>query len=177
MLLKHFSKREKSILYFAIVIITGIVLYSMALEPLWKKWKDLNESISNKEIQIIKNLKIMAQKDTISRLYDQYAENIKMKGSEEEETATILREIENIARMSSTRIIDIKPHKVQDMDFYKEYTIELEAEGDVSNLSRFIYELQSSKQILKVKHLRLNPKDDTGSVLKGYMIVSKILIP
>lgn len=177
MLLKHLSQRERNILFLAVFIILCVVSYILIIEPLRKNWQELNESISSKEMQVLKNQKILAQKDIIAQLYDRYAENIKMKGTVEEETAVILREIENIARTSNTYITDIKPLKVGDREFYKEYFVELETEGDISNLTKFIYDLQNSKQILKVKYLRLNPKSETGDVLKGYMIVTKILIP
>lgn len=177
MFLKHLSRREKNGIYLAVIVIIGVISYILIIEPIWRKWQDLNKEISNKEIQLLKNLKILAQRDVISQLYDKYAENIKMEGSVEEETAIILREIENVARASSTYIADIKPLRVQDMGFYKEYYVELESEGSISNLAKFIYDLQNSKQILKVKYLRLNPKDQTGEVLRGYMIVTKILIP
>lgn len=177
MFLKHLSRRERNILYLAVIVISGVLLYIVMIEPLRKKWRELNESISSKEMQLLKNQKILAQKDIIAQLYDKYAENIKMKGTVEEETAVILREIENIARTSNTYITDIKPLKVEDKEFYKEYSVELEAEGDISGLAKFIYDLQNSKQILKVKYLRLNPRDEASDTLKGYMIVTKILIP
>lgn len=177
MFIKNLSQRERHAFYIAVIVIIGVLSYIIVIEPIWKKWQDLNDSITNRESQLLKNLKILAQRDIIAELYNKYAENIKMKGSVEEETATILREIENIARISNTYITDIKPQRVQDMEFYKEYYIELEAEGDVSNIAKFIYDLQNSEQILKVRYLRLNPRDDTGDVLKGYMIVTKILIP
>lgn len=177
MFLKHLSRRERNIFYLAIFFILSVVLYITVVEPLWKKWQALNESISSKEIQLLKNQKILARRDIIAQMYDKYAENIKMKGSVEEETASILREIENIARASNTYINDIKPLKVEDREFYKEYSIEVETEGDISNLTKFIYDLQDSKQILKVRYLRLNPRDEAGDALKGYMIVTKVLIP
>lgn len=177
MFIKHFSPREKKLFYLAVISIIGILLYIFIIDPLWAKWQELNNNISNREKQLLRNIKILAQRDIIAQLYNQHAENIKMKGTIEEETAVILREIENIARTSNTYIADIKPQKVQDMEFYKEYFIELEAEGDIRDIAKFIYDLQNSEQILKVRYLRLNPKDDTGDVLKGYMIVTKILIP
>lgn len=173
----HLSYRERYGIYFAAIVVIGVISYIFVVEPMWTKWQEFNNTIANKEAQLLKNRKILAQEDDISKLYDKYAGDIKMQGSVEEETATILREIENIARSSKTYITDIKPQRVQDMEFYKEYFIELEAEGDISNIAKFIYDLQNSKQILKVRYLRLNPRDDTGDVLKGYMIVTKILIP
>lgn len=176
-LLNRFSSREKLLFYSGMLVIVGIIAYIVIIEPIWTEWQDLNKTIFTKQAQLLKNLKILSQKEQIARLYDKYAENIKMKGSVEEETAVILREIENIARSSKTYITDIKPHKVKDMEFYKEYYIELEADGNITNLAKFIYGLQSSEQILKVRHLRLNAKAGGGDVLKAYMIITKILIP
>ena len=177
MFLDRLSIREKWLLYAGIAVILGIAIYIIAVEPIWTEWQDLNRNIFAKERKLLKNVKILAQKDRITSLYNKYASSIKMKGSVEEETAVILREIENIARSTNINITDIKPHRVKNMDFYKEYYIELEAEGNVANLAKFIYELQSSDQILKVRHLRINPKAGGGDTLKAYMIVTKILIP
>ena len=177
MFISRLSSRERWGLYLGIMVIIGVVSYITVIEPIWTDWQALNEAIYTKERQLLKNLKILAQKEQIAKLYNKYAKNIRMKGSVEEETAVILREIENIARSSKTYITDIKPHKVKDMEFYKEYYVELEVEGKIANLAKFIYELQGSKQILKVRHLRLNAKAGGGDVLKGYMIVTKILIP
>ena len=177
MSLKNISKREKKLFYVGVAAIVCIIAYVFIFEPIWTNWQTLNKSISAKELKLIKNLRIVAQSDIIAELYDKYAADIRMKGSEQEETAVILREIENIARASNTYISDIKPHKIKDMEFYKEYFVELEAEGDIQNLTKFIYDLQNSKQILKVRYLRLNPKGDSSDMLKGYMIVTKILIP
>lgn len=177
MFFNRLSNREKIGLYFIGLISVCAVLFYVIIEPVWKKWQDLNESINLNEQKLLKNLKILSQKDQIVELYNKYASDIKMKGSVEEETAVILSEIENIARSSNTYITDIKPQKVKDMEFYKEYFVELEAEGDIVSLTRFIYGLQSSKQILKVRQLRLNAKEDAGDKLQGYMVISKILIP
>lgn len=178
MLLNRLSKRERKWLYLGIIIIFCIISYIFIAEPIWDDWQKLNEEIYTKERRLLKNLKMLAQEEEISDLYNEYAKNIKMKGSAEEETAEILKEIENIARANSTYITDIKPHgKAKEMDFYKEYYVELEVEADMPSLAKFIYDLQSSKQILKVRHLNLNAKAGGGNMLKGYMIVTKILIP
>jgi Tfp pilus assembly protein PilO len=174
---KHISKREKTMFYTAAIVIGAVAVYGLIIEPLWSYWKDLNNSILSKEVQLLKNLKILAQKDTINAIYEKYEENIKMKGSPEEETAVILKEVENVARSSNVYIAAIQPQRVQDMSFYKEYYVELDAEGDITSLTKFIYDLQNSKQILKVKHLQLNPKPDADNILKGHIIITKILIP
>jgi len=176
-LITRLSKREKSFLWLAIIAVVCIALYILVLEPTWNKWQQLNKTIDVTERKLLKNLKIMGQKEIIDELYDKYAQSLRMKGSVEEETAVILSEIENIARQSNVIITDIKPQSVKDMDFYKEYYVEMEAEGNIASLAKFIYELQNSKQILKVRHLRLNAKETRGDTLKGYMVVTKILIP
>lgn len=177
MFLNKFSSRERLFFYLGIVILIGLFLYFVVIEPAWNEWQNLNEEIYSKERLLLKNLKILSQREQIASLYDRYAENIKMKGSDQEEIAVILREIENVARSSKVYITDIKPLKVDNKEFYKEYFVELEAEGGISNLTKFIYDLQSSKQILKVRRLNLNAKAGKGDMLKGHIIVTKILIP
>ena len=176
-ILSRLSVREKFFMSVGLISILGILSYMYILEPLWGKWQTINKNIYLQERQLLKNIKIMAQKEMIAQLYEKHAQSLKMKGSVEEETAVILSEIENVARKNSGHITDIKPHRVRDMEFYKEYAIELEVEGDIANLTKFIYDLGNSEQILRVRHLRLNAKSGGENVLKAYMIVTKILVP
>jgi Tfp pilus assembly protein PilO len=173
----HISKREKTMFYSGGLTVLGIIVYAMAIVPLWDYWQGLNRNITAKEVNLLKNLKILNQKDIINNTYAKYSESIKMKGSSEEETAVILKEVENIARSTNVYIASIQPQRVQDMDFYKEYYVALDAEGDMASLTKFIYDLQNSKQILKVKQLQLTPKSDAENILKGHIVITKILIP
>lgn len=81
-----------------------------------------------------------------------------------------------MAKNSSVSLIDVKPSAVEKTEFYKKYTIKIEAEAKVGHLADFIYQLEKSPQLLRVAEFRLSPKKRESSVLKIYMVVTEILI-
>lgn len=177
MILPGLSKRERRILYLAIVVGLFSLFCNFLLEPAVKHWRDVNQQVASKEAKLKKNLKIVSQKEVIEVAFEKYAGYAKMEGSEEEEMAVLLSEIERLASRSVVRITDIKPQPIRDMKFYKRFNVECEAEATIGELSAFLYELQNSPQLLKVERLQINTKSTQSSLLKSYILITKVLIP
>ena len=177
MMLSGLSKRERYILYFCIVIILGCLFYGFVLEPLALKWIKLNKRVLSQKIRLEKNYRIIANKEIIEKEYQRYANYVKTVGSDEEVIATLLQEIENLAKNCTVRITDIKPKEVKDLRFYKRFAIEIESEAQIKQLSRFIYELQKSSQLLRVQRLHLRAKGTQKPLLKCHMLITKISLP
>ncbi len=62
------------------------------------------------------------------------------------------------------------------MDFYVEYTIEIETEGQMESLVNFLHQLNASAQLLRVEKLRLNQTKAGSTVLKGSMLITKVIV-
>lgn len=177
MILSTLSKRERAILYITVGIICAVGLYSFAIEPGAKKWMEINGQILAKRVRFQKDLKLIAQRDEIQAHYARFASAIRKKGSDEEELASLLSEIETLARESAVHITGIKPRAVREMDFYTRYVVEVEAEALIDQLTDFLYNLSKSSQLLKVERLELNAKSGETKVLKSSLLATKVLIP
>ena len=59
---------------------------------------------------------------------------------------------------------------------YKKYTIELEAEGEMAQLTSLIYQLQNSPQLLKVEKMQMSAKSGSSGILKSRLVISKIKV-
>ena len=177
MRLAGLSKRERYILYVCIFVVASSLLYSFVVEPTARRWRDLGREILTQRAKLDKNLRVIAREESVRQEYERYAANVRQKGSDEEEMASLLREVETLARGSGVRITDIKPRPVKDMQFYKRYIIEVESEARMRELTRFIYRLQRSSQVLKVERLRLSAKGRRTPLLKSYMLIARVLIP
>jgi len=171
------SKRERYILYICIFVVASSLLYSFVVEPTARRWRDLGREILTQRAKLDKNLKVIAREESTRQEYERYAANVRQKGSDKEEMASLLREVETLARASGVHITDIKPRPVKDMQFYKRYIIEVESEAKIRQLTRFIYQLQRSRQLLKVEKLRLTAKGRGTPLLKSYMLIARVLIP
>lgn len=177
MIFPKLSQREKRLFYLTISLIAILFIYRFVIKPVVVNWKDLNEKISVSSLKLEKSRKILNLKSRIQRDYENYASSVKMAGSEEEEMAKFLTEIESLARFSSVHISGIKPLPIKKVDFYKKYVVELEAEGDIKQVSKFIYDIQNSPQLLKIDKFSLRTKGAGTNLLKCNILVSKILIP
>lgn len=177
MIFLNLSQREKRLFYLTISLLAILFIYRFVIKPVVVNWKDLDEKISVSGLKLEKSQKMLNLKSRIQRDYERYASSVRMTGSEEEEMAKFLTEIESLARSSSVHISGIKPLPIKKVDFYKKYIVELEAEGDINQVSRFIYDIQNSPQLLKIDKFSLSTKGAGTNLLKCNILVSKVLIP
>ena len=170
------SKKEKIGLSVAFAFLALAFLDRMLISPIRTKFNALNLQIRISEKQLGGDMRNINQKKFIGEEYEQYLPYIRRSGSDEEEVAKILGEIEALARKSSVYLVDMKPRKPREVEFYKEYTVEIEAEGYMESLMSFIYQLNTSSQLLRVETLRLNLTKGDSNVLSASMLITKVLI-
>ena len=58
----------------------------------------------------------------------------------------------------------------------KEYSVEIEAEGEIEPLTTFLHQLNTSDQLLRVEKLRLNFKKKGDTTLKASMLITRVLV-
>lgn len=139
-----------------------------------KNWAGLNEQILAKETRLKKNLRIISQREFIQSEYAKFVNFMEAEGTDEEKIAKLLSDIEGKANYASVRITDIKPRQTKDLQGYRQFTVELEAEASMKNLSRFIYDLHSSPQPLRIEKLQLNAKGSQSNILDCYIRIIKL---
>lgn len=170
------SKKEKIGLSVAFAFLALASLDRLLISPVRTKFNALNQQIRISEKQLGGDMRNINQKKFIGEEYEQYLPYVRRSGSDEEEVAKILGEIEALARKSSVYLVDMKPRKPREVKFYKEYTVEIEAEGYMESLVSFIYQLNTSSQLLRVETLRLNLTKGGSNVLSASMLITKVLI-
>ena len=170
------SKKERTLFLIAIIFVGFAVLYRVVVLPAIGKSRALNRQIRLKRQMIENSLRLLNQKEDIQRQSQKFANYTKQKLSEEEETASFLKEIEGIAKNSSVSLIDLKPYSAERKDFYIEYRIEIETESDMNQLITFIHNLQSSESLLRVVKFRISQKLDESSTLKTYLTITKVFV-
>jgi len=174
--LSRLSKRERRIAYISIAIIVCIFFDKVVFSPVMNKLGSLNGEILIQEKKLEKSMHILLQEDSITSEYKKFAQHIKQEQSDEETIATLLSSIEKMANNASVFLVDMKPTPVEKSEFYKKYTVKIEAETEISHLADFIYQLEESAQLLRVSEFRLSPKKKESPVLKIYMAVTEVLI-
>jgi len=177
MIFSNLTKRERNLFYLTVILIFIWFAQRFVFKPIIFKWNELDERIAVNSLKLEKNKRMIDRKERIKQEYDRYASSVKMTGTDEEEMAKFLTEIESLASSSSVRIVDIKPRPIKKVEFYKKYIVELDAEGEIKQVSKFIYDIQNSPQLLKVDKFLLGTKSAGTNLLKCHILVSKILVP
>jgi len=175
MFLSKLSNRERIGAFLGAAFLLLVFLDSLIIKPINARVKALNTEIETGEAQLGRYLRNLSRRDAVLEEYQKYAKYVKKAGSDEEETAKILGEIETLARKSNLTLADMKPRMPRSIGFYKEYTVEIEVEGSMNSIMNFLYELNSSTQLLRAERVRLYPKKKDASAVKGAILVTKIL--
>jgi Tfp pilus assembly protein PilO len=190
MFLDKLSAKEKIGLSVAFVFLAVAFLDRLLISPIRARFNALNQQIRTGEKQLGSDIRNLNQKDAIEEEYRKSFPYIQRSGSDEEEVAKILGEIESLARKSSVYLVDMKPRKPQPVgsppggtsgpaegtDFYKEYTVEIEAQGQMESLMNFIYQLNTSSQLLRIETLRITQTKSGSKTLTASMLITKVLV-
>jgi Tfp pilus assembly protein PilO len=159
------------------VALFSFALYSFVFAPLAEKISFLDKEIDSRELRLKKSQKILSREQVVEGDFKKHEQYLKQNSSDEQEMASLLSEIENVAHQVNVRINDMKPRKVKRVDFYNNFAVEIQSEGSLAEITKFIYTLQNPPHLLKAEKLRLEKQAIATSTLKGFLLVSKILIP
>lgn len=174
-----FLKRGKIILYMATLLAGGYLIYNFVVIPINLTFERLNKTIKTKEIKLRKDLKVVGEKRKVEAEYRKHSEELRQKKTDQEELTSLLSNIEAVAQELPISITDMKPRAIKEMDFHKRLAVDIEIEANMDEITEFIYNLQNRPYLLKIERLRIKSKSrrKSSSKLKGYLLVSKILIP
>ncbi|MFC1708994.1 type 4a pilus biogenesis protein PilO [Candidatus Omnitrophota bacterium] len=172
----NIAQRQKGIAIITILVISLCVVYLLAIEPLYKKYAVLNQEIRSKQSRLAENLRLLKEKEAIQEEFKKYNYLLKVKGSKEEEMASVLAEIEGIGKNTGLYLNDIKPQRGRDLGFCQIMLVEVRFQANMQTLSKFIYELQNSVFLLKASKLQITSQRADSRLLEGVIQISRTSI-
>ena len=163
-------------MYLTVAIIAAVFFDRVVFRPLSNRLSNLNGEILVQEKKLTRAMNILKDKDLIAKEHSKYSKDIKQLRSDEEAIALLLSDVEKLAKNSSVSFIDVKPSPVEEAQFYKKYTIKIEAEGKIGHLADFMYRLEKLPKLFRITEFRLSPKKNEPDILSIYLVVTQILI-
>ena len=118
MILSKFSRRERTLVIATLGVTVATILYGFVIEPVIRANTRLNDLIEAKSLKLKKGYRLLGREDEIQAEYGLYANMLKPTSSNEEEIASMLKVIEEIARGDSIYITNIRPQPVRDRGLY-----------------------------------------------------------
>jgi len=173
--LEKLSKKERVGLFIAALFVAVVLIDRVILVPINNKLRQLDLENKAVEKQLSALLRTIKSKDSIPKEYQKYAQYIRKTGSDEEEVARMLSEIEELAHSSNVLLADMKPQPAKAMGAYREYSIEVNGEGDEESITKFLYKLNNSLQLLRAEKVNLYLKDKNSPIVKTSMLITKLV--
>lgn len=170
------SKREKMVLYGAAVFLALAFLDRAIIGPIVSRTQALDKEIIDKRAAIERDLKILAQKDSIGLRMAAYRAFSVQETTPEEDTSALLREVETLASKSSVYLADMKPQDPKQEQEFKKYQVNVNGEAAFEKLIEFLYNIENSKKVLKIEKFTLSLKSRQDSTLKFSLTISKVVL-
>lgn len=168
------TKREKLILYITVCVIGLSVAFNLFIAPILKEDDSLNKEINITRAKLRKYISLLSQKESIQNAYNKFFATFKMPAPQENTVVAALSELENLAKAAGINIIDIKPQMPKSLALhYREVLVDLKTEGSIGGYLKFIYTIEKSLSLLRIKRFQLNPKPNTQS-LEGNLLISQL---
>ena len=177
MLIKNLTKREKMIASATLAVGILAFAYAVVIEPACGRWGRLSNETASAEGVLKKDMKILSMNKVLEADYAKLSKYAKSAKKAEESMADILTYIEAVSRDDSCLIINIKPLGVKEMGSHKAALIDVTAEADMSQFSKFLYDIENSPQyLLRVRRFTISSKSGQTGTLRGTFLISKILL-
>jgi len=172
---KVLSKREKIIFYITVSIVVIGLAFNFIIAPILNKNDEINKELNLASAKLMKYMRLLSQKDLIQNKYKDFSAAFKVSDKKENRMVEALSALEALAKGANMRIIDLRPQGASRgaLSGYKEALIDLKTEGSMENYLKFIYDLESSLSLLRIKKFQLNSKSNSQN-LEGTFSISQL---
>lgn len=170
------SHREKKIFIFCLFVIFTYIGYQFVFVAAVREEAFLQDRISALNRQIVRDLRILEKEPEVKSLYEAYLGNLKQKGTDMQEMASILSDIESVAKALNLRIEDMKPRRIRSQEIYSHFPVSVRVRASLDLVVRFLYDLQAPPYVFYVEELRLEKPSIRQTEILCEIIVSRLLI-
>jgi len=170
------SKRERTIFFLTVGVVSLVLLDRMILSPILDKVSSLGETIQEKEEAIEQSLLIVNQEKRIKGESDLYTSFLSEPQTEEKAITAFLKEIETLAKKSSIYLTDIKPSRKNVEGAVVYYFVKLNFEAQMEQVFNFFYNVTNFDQLIKIEDYQISPKTEGSSVIACSISISKTII-
>ncbi len=174
------TPRKRKILYFGVIPVLILMSVDRLLfGTIIDKVNSLTAEVEEQKNTISRDLAILAKKDDIvkkSNAFRQFFVN----GVQDDDVinAQFLSTVEKLATQSKVNLIKSNPTESKKEKFDSLYNANLDCEGELNNVITFMYNINSSPELLKVVRFTITPKRGGASdkEVNASMTVSKLIV-
>ncbi len=168
------SAREKALLASTGALAVLSVLFSFVIHPALRRNVSLGQEIAAARHKLVKYSRLLGQREDIEGRFRSLSANLEGSLKHRDPLVAALSELEALAKKANIKIIDIRPDlAARSSGAYRELSIEIRAEGDTQGYLAFIYQLENSLSLLRIKRFQISAKPNSAT-LEGLFTITQI---
>jgi len=177
MFINNFNKRERYLALATLSIVSIALVYLFIVDPIAMRLRDLNSQILSKVNILEKDSKLAANQKTIESEYAKLSKEGRPSKGNDQEVAQTLTFIEGVSKNDACFIVNIKPIEIKDAASHKEILIDVTVEGNMAQLSKFLYDIENPREnLIDIKRFSVSSKYGQTGILKSTLLISKSLL-
>lgn len=167
----NLQQRERILVICATLAVLGTLVFVLLIDPLLQRSALLDR-------QIVSATRQLADMQSLQRDYarqQSVVERINVQLQQQQKNFAMFSRLEELAGQTGIRdkILYMKPTVSPPNDIYNEESVEIKMEGvTLEQLIRYLHQIESSPQLLKIKRLYLKPRLDNRQILSVIFRVS-----
>ena len=175
--IEKLSAQEKKIFYATVGVVVLALFDCLFFGPVMSKLDFLEEEIKQEMNNTQKDFRLLVYKEKILKervlLEDYFINTAKTK---EELIGSFLKKVEMLAVEANVILANITPTEEQPKKGYVEYYAQLEAAGDLKDMIKFLYLIDSSEGLLKTIKMNLTAAKVNSDEVTALLTVASIVM-
>lgn len=174
MIKKLFTKRENIIFKITLGVAVFSVFFIFSVAPVLRKAEILDKEISLTRMKLIKYTRLLSRAGDIR---DKSVSDPGLVIEGKDRLLSALSVIEKLAKDANVRILDLRPQnqKTGARNIDNEIIVDIRTEGKIEEYAKFLYEIENSLFLLRVKKLQLDIKPDSQT-LEGSFTIAQLFV-
>ena len=165
---KIVSKREKAIFYITVGIIIFSVAFNFFIAPVLKRVETLNKETDIIRRKLKKYIRLLSQKDYLQDKYNKFASGQNLSNVDTDTSVSAISILQALAKDANIHIIELRPQASGNL---KGILTDLRTEGTIEDYLKFIYNIENSLMLLRIKRFQLNAKSNTQALEGSFSIL------
>lgn len=177
MILAGVTGRERALVAATAVVILGVVVTTMVIEPQLKAQRAQRAQLHELKVQWAQMTGNVLVKNRIDKVYDSVESLIEAKGNDQQEISVFTRDLSALYTGLHVRTKSMKILPTQHEEYHRVLSIRLEVEGSISEIIRFILALESHSKPMRIEQFVLKAQEVTDNVYGSFLITKVVSGP
>ncbi len=174
--LAQMGPRERLLAACAGVIVLGMVMDRLVLNPWLRHGATMQREVREMEAQLRTYGRLMARKQAVYTELEPMQRYIQPAVTDDLKMASLLEEIESVAGDSGVTLGEIKPLRTEPQANATRYILDVRFTCDLTQWVDFISRLEDSTSLFAVQQAGLSVAPETPDQLQGFLRVSNTAI-